>query len=390
MLLALGVGVLIGPRVFGVIDLERAVEPGRVLEHLARVALALSVFDIALRTTPSDLRRNAKRITILLAVVMPGMWLLTSLGAGLFLGFPLAVALLLGATLTPTDPGVASALVTGVLADRMLPRRVRMSLQVEAGANDGLALPFVVLSGLLATLPGSQAVAEWVVEVGRQLAVAVVVGLAVGAAVRWLTRLSGAHRLAGEDWFPLTSIGTSLTVVALAHVLGGIGVFAAFLAGLIFSDGLSEGLREPIQNVHRSATKIALTGVFIAFGMVLPFDRWWPELGAGGLGFALWTLAFRRLPVAFPAVRAVGTGRVSSAFIGWSGPLGVAAIYYLAYIQRYKFADYERVFLAGSLAVTASVVGQTVTSAAAVRGYARLAGAGVDEGEELEFDAPLP
>lgn len=390
VLLALAAGVLVGPHVLGLVNPENVVSRGKLLEQLGRVALALAVFDIALRTEPSDLRRNARRIGMLLVVVMPGMWLITSLGAGLLLGLPVALALVLGATLTPTDPGVASALVTGVLPNRLVPRRVRMSLQIEAGANDGLALPFVLFACLLTTLPGGEVLGDWLIEVGRQLGIAIVVGGAVGALMHWLTDVAGVSRLAEEDWFPLASTGVSVTVLALAHMLGGTGIFSAFVAGVVFSEGLPEGLRKPIHTVHRSVTKVALTVVFLAFGMVLPFVEWWPELGLAGLAFALWTLVLRRLPVSFPALRLAGTGPISSAFIGWSGPLGVAAIYYLVYIERYNLPDYERLFLGGSLAVTVSVLGQALASVFAVHGYARAAGTEAPEGEELDVEGALP
>ncbi len=390
VLLAVAAGVVVGPHALGLIEPESVVQRSKVLEHLARVALALTVFDIALRTEPSDLKRNGRRIGVLLLVVMPGMWLATSLGAVVLLDLPWALALVLGAALTPTDPGAASALVTGILPNRLLPRRVRMSLQVEAGANDGLALPFVVFACLLATLPAGDVVGEWALEAGRQLGVAIVVGVAVGALMHWLTDLAGVHRLAEEDWFPLAGAGVSLSVLALAHVLGGTGVFAAFVAGLVFSEGLPEDLRQPIHMVHRSLTKVALTVVFLAFGMLVPFDDWWPALRLAGVGFAVWTLVLRRFPVSFPALLAAGTGPVSSAFISWSGPLGVAAIYYLAYVERYHLRDYERLFLAGSLAVTVSVVAHALTSVAAVRSYSRLAGTAVPEGEELDVDGHLP
>ncbi len=389
VLLALGAGMLVGPHVLGLVEPESVVERAKLLEQLARSALALAVFDIALRTEPPDLRRNAGRIGILLLVVMPGMWLVTPLGAGALLGLPLASALILGAALTPT-PGVASALVTGVLPDRLLPRGVRMSLQVEAGANDGLALPLVLFASLLATLPDGEVAGRWIAEAGQQLGMAVVVGAAVGALMHRLTDVAGVRRLGEEDCFPLASTGVSLAVLALAHILRGTGVLAAFLAGLIFSEGLPEGLRQPIHTVHRSATKVALTVLFLAFGTVLPFDRWWPELGLAGVGFALWTLVLRRFPVAFPALLASGTGPISSAFMAWSGPLGAAAIYYLVYVERYHLADYERLFLAGSLAVTVSVLGQAVTSAPAVRGYAKRAGTEVPEGEKVDLEGRLP
>jgi len=390
VLLALVAGAALGPRALDLLDPEAAVPRTVLLEQLCRVALALSVVDIALRLRPADLRADARRLAVLLLVVMPGMWLVSALGAGLLLGLPLAVALLLGAALTPTDPGVASALVTGTMPNRSLPRRVRMSLQGEAAANDGLALPFVVLSGLLVTLPLGEALPEVAVEAGRQVGVAVVVGLATGWLAMRVVDWAGVHRLAEEDWFPLAATGLALTALALAHLLGGTGVLAAFLAGLVFSEGLPERLREPIHEVHRSVTKVALAVTFLAFGMVLPFDLWWSELGLAGVGFALWVLVLRRLPVAFAAVRATGTGPLSSAFIGWSGPLGVAGIYYLVHAERYGVPDYERFFAAGSLAITASVLGQALLASLAVRGYRRRTGEEVEEGEELQLAGRLP
>lgn len=390
ILLALVAGVAVGPHALDLLDPASVVVRGKLLEQLTRVALALSVFDIALRTRPDDLRADRRRLIVLLIVVMPGMWLVTSLGAGLLVGLPASAALVLGATLTPTDPGVASALVTGVTPNRSLPRRVRMSLQVEAGANDGLALPFVLLAGLLATADGGQVLGEWAVEAGREIGVAVVVGAAVGYGLRLLTDVAGIERLAEEDWFPLASTGVAVTVLGLAHLLGGSGIFASFVAGLFFSEGLPEDLREPIHTVHRSVTKVALTVVFLTFGTVLPVDEWWPLLGAGGVAFAVWTLVVRRLPVAFPALALTGTGPVSAAFIGWSGPLGAAAIYYLAFVERYAVADAERIFVAGSLAVAASVLGHALTSMAAVRAWRRVTGQEAPEGEQLELDGPLP
>ena len=71
VLLLMAVGVIVGPHGLGLIDPESFVARGILLEQLARVALALAVFDIALRTEPSDLKRDSRRIGVLLAIVMP-------------------------------------------------------------------------------------------------------------------------------------------------------------------------------------------------------------------------------------------------------------------------------------------------------------------------------
>lgn len=390
VVLALAAGVLVGPHALAVLDPTTVVPRGELLEQTARVALALAVFDITLRVGPRDLLANRRRIAVLLLVVMPGMWLVTALGANLLLGLPLGLALLLGAALTPTDPAAASSLVTGVLPDQSLPRRVRASLQVESAANDGLALPFVLLAGLLVSVPIGDAVGPWLLDAGRQVGIALAVGTAVGLAMRWLTDLAGVDRLAEEDWFPLASTGVALSVLGLAHLLGGTGVLAAFAAGLTFSEGLPEGTRKPIHVVHRSVAKVGLVVVFLVFGTVLPVDRWWPELGWGGVLFALWVLLLRRFPVTFPALLATGTGRLSSGFMAWSGPLGVAGIYYLAFAETLHVPQHETLFAAGSLAVTVSIVGQALSASPAVHGYRRRTGQVAPEGEELEIEGRLP
>ena len=388
--LAIAVGVLVGPHALSMIDVTTHAPRHVVLEQLSRITLAIAVVDITLRLRPSDLLSNAARLGVLLGVVMPGMWLVTAWGAVVALGMSLPVALVLGACLTPTDPGVASALVTGTMPNRSLPRRVRMTLQAEAAANDGLALPFVLFSGALVAHPLGEALSTSGAKMGRELGVAVLVGIAVGWVIMKLVDVVGVHRLAEEDWFPLASAGLAISVLALAHLAGGTGVFAAFVAGLVFSEGVPEELREPIHEVHRSLTKLALTVTFVAFGAVLPIDEWGSVVGVTGAAFAAWVVILRRFPVAFLALRATGTGPISTTFLAWSGPLGAAAIYYLAYSHRFPIPEAERFFAVGSAAIVASVVVQAAFAAAAVHAYRKRTGREEQEGDHLEIEGELP
>ncbi len=165
VLLALAVGVLLGPEGLAVIDpIGAEGDHRRLLEELARLTLAVSLMAAGLQVTREDLRVNLSRTAMLLSVGMVGMWVATGLGAWLLLDLGVWTALLLGAILTPTDPVVASAIVTGTMAEENLPRRVRRTLIVESGANDGLALPFVLLCALMLTESGSDALSQWVVD----------------------------------------------------------------------------------------------------------------------------------------------------------------------------------------------------------------------------------
>ena len=130
--------------------------------------------------------------------------------------------------------------------------------------------------------------------------------------------------------------------------------------------------------------------VFLALGAVAPLPEW-GELGWVGAAFAIWVLLLRRLPLTYPAMRATHTGPYSSAYIGWSGPLGVAAIYYLIYSVRYHPVGYERIYAAGTLAVVpVSLLGQAASATPLVHRYRGATGAIAAEGEDLELDGPLP
>jgi len=59
----------------------------------------------------------------------------------------------IGALLSPTDP-VAVPIVSGPLAEKCIPERVRNAISFESGANDGLGYPFGVRAAPLTRLYG--------------------------------------------------------------------------------------------------------------------------------------------------------------------------------------------------------------------------------------------
>lgn len=376
VLFALAAGVVAGPDALGLLDLTADLPRHVLLEEVSRVALALVGAAIGLRVRPADLRDNSRRLLLLLAVVMPVMWVSTGIGAALVLGLPAAAAMALGAALTPTDPGVASAVSSGTLAEQSLPRTSRMTLQIESAANDGLALPFVLLSGLLATMPASGALREWAVTATVEVGLAVGLGAAAGVSTTLVLRVAERDRAVSRTYLPLVGPAMSLLTLAGVHLLGGSGILAAFVAGLTLSLTLSgdDDARAAIEDFQESVGHAALIALFLVLGAVLPLGAW-VELGWAGAGFAAWVLVLRRLPVAAPLLRSAGSGWRDATFLGWFGPLGAAGVYYLADLHRYDLPDYERLFAAGTLAVVASVVASALTATPAVRAYARADGA---------------
>ncbi|TWH16114.1 NhaP-type Na+/H+ and K+/H+ antiporters, partial [Rhodococcus rhodochrous J45] len=143
-LLGLVAGVLLGPQLLDALPIAPVTVEHGLFHELARVLLAVSVMAVALRYPIAALRRHRRALAVLLLVVMPSMAAISTGLGWAVAGLPLATALLFGAAICPTDPVLASSVVTGDLAERDLPARDRQLLSLESGANDGLALPLVV------------------------------------------------------------------------------------------------------------------------------------------------------------------------------------------------------------------------------------------------------
>ena len=174
-----------------------------LLERLTELALVVAVFSAGLTIERHVERRSWWSIGLLLTVVMP----LTIAAIALFgtsvMGLSFGAALLLGAVLAPTDPVLAGEVGLSAPGGEVL-GEPRLSLHTEAGFNDGLASPFVVL-GLLAADEGGT---DWL---GRWLAVDLLygagAGLALGAgaglaAAALLTRARARGLVAGRTGGP--------------------------------------------------------------------------------------------------------------------------------------------------------------------------------------------
>jgi hypothetical protein len=99
------------------------------------------------------------------------------------------VAMLIGATVASTDPIVATTIVTGDIAEKYVPERVRHFISAESGANDGAVYPLVLLPILVLTQPQGEVISRWLVDViGWQIGGAVLLGAILGyGSLRLLT-----------------------------------------------------------------------------------------------------------------------------------------------------------------------------------------------------------
>ena len=332
-MLALSVGVALGPVGLGVLDLSAWGEPRAVLLEAARLTLGVGVMGVALRLPRGFFRRRWPALGMMLGPVMAAMWLASGAVVWGLLPVGLWPALLIGGMVTPTDPVLASSILTGGLAERNLRAGVRDVISGESGGNDGLASICVLLPlFVLTTAAPAAGLAGWA---GKVLLWEVLGGLAfglgVGALAGWLMEAAEQHRVIDRTSMLAYSLALTLTVLGLGQLVAVNEILAVFAAGCGFAATISDRDRHRDEHVQEAVNRFFILPVFTLLGAALPWAGWY-SLGWAGVGLVGGVLLFRRLPAVWLMRRWIGPfrGTGPALFAGWFGPIGVAALFYAA------------------------------------------------------------
>ncbi|BBL80348.1 sodium:proton antiporter [Rubrobacter xylanophilus] len=370
-LVALLVGVLVGPSVLGLLDPTGWGRQATVLEQAARLTVAISLMGIALRLPSGYPLKSWRSLIVMLGPVMTLMWLASGLLTYFILGLPFWLAMLIGAVLTPTDPVVSSTIVTGKMAEQKLPARLRNLLSGESGANDGLAYPFVFLAILMLERPPTEALTHWLtLTLLWEVLAAVVLGAILGYGAGRLLQLAKEREIIEEPSYLAYTIALSLLVLGAAKLLGTDGVLAVFAAGIALNMAVDTETETEEENVQEAVNRFFVLPIFVLLGMALPWEQWL-ELGWKGLVLVVAILLFRRLPAVLALSPLLGPsrGRDDALFLGWFGPIGVAALFYATLSVRE--AGTHEAWVVGSLVICASVLVHGVSAAPLTNLYAR-------------------
>lgn len=370
-LLALGLGVVLGPAVTDLLSLPPLTEEHASLHEGTRILLAVSVMAVALRYPFRDVRQRLCPVAILVLVAMPAMAII-SVGLGwLVLGLPLATAALVGAAVTPTDPVLASSVVTGDFAERDLPARDREILSLESGANDGLALPLVLAALALA---GPLTATEAIVESAWQVGGAVLLGAALGWLGGRALRLGEEHGATEHGPALLFTVVLALAILGASGLTQTDGVLAVFVGGLVFNMVSTGADRTAELSIDEAVNRFAVLPLFVVLGAVLPWGAW-RELGWPGPVLAVAVLFLRRLPVLLLLARPLRLRLRDALYLGWFGPIGISALFYLT-LEAKRLHVPEVVLVAGSLVLVASTVVHGLSGAPARAWFRRCASSG--------------
>jgi sodium/hydrogen antiporter len=351
---ALLVGVLLGPSVLGWLDPSEWTDERVLLKEAARLTLAVALMAIALRLPPEYLRRHGRALLVMVAIVMPLMWLASGALVWAIMGLPLWVALLVGAVLTPTDPIVTTTMMVGDFAEERLPSRIRDLLSMEAGANDGLAYPLLVLPALMLSGAAGDAWGAWFWHTWLwEIAGAIIIGAAFGYGAGRMLTWSERHDFIERHSFLAFSLALTILTLGIAEAVGVEGVLAVFAAGLAFTPTVGGDERAEEEGIQEAISQFFYLPVFTLLGLSLPWAAW-AALGPAALVLVVAVLLARRLPIVLLVtlpLRSLPRAH-DRAYVGWFGPIGISTLLYaMLAVER---TGVEEAWVLGSLLIFAS------------------------------------
>jgi sodium/hydrogen antiporter len=303
------------------------------VERITEFLVIVSLMGAGLKLdTPVGLRRWADTWR-LIGIAMP----LSILGFALLgwgvLGLSAASAILLAASLAPTDPVLAADVQVGAPGEGE-EDRVRFALTSEAGLNDSAAFPFVFLA--IAVAAHGPAPGVWTLE---WFTVYVLWRVAAGVAAGWLVGRLAAVLLFGlpkrlqlasaGDGF--VAVGVTLLAYGVTELAYGYGFLAVFVAGVtIRSRERGHDYHGQLHDFAEEVERLTMAVLLVLFGAGLVSGLVDPVAPAV-LIFAVIAIVVVRPVATLASLAGSGAPTRERLAVSFFGIRGVGSVYYLAY-----------------------------------------------------------
>lgn len=373
-LVALLIGIGVGPAGFDLINLAALGDKPVLLEKAARLALGIGLVGVALRIPSEYPRQNWRPMLTLIGLGMPLMWIISTSLVYFILDLPFWLATLIGAAITPTDPVAASPIVTGPVAEKNIPARIRHAISFDSGANDGLSYLFIFLAFLMLTKPVGEAFSHWLLHtVLWEVVAATAFGMLIGYASGILLLKSEGAQAIKSEWRLVYTVSLGLMAIGLGKLINSDEVLVVFAAAATFDQIVPNHDRENEEQGQEAVNRFFAIPIFVVIGAAIPWEGW-RELGWNGVLLAGAVLLLRRpltlliLRPLLPGVRSVP----DALFMGWFGPIAVAAVYY-ASLMEHKLGE-PLIWHVVSMVVCASIVAHGMSGAPLTRLYGKKTG----------------
>lgn len=366
-MLFLGLGLVLGDGATGALSLDL---DAPVLTLVAVTLLSLVLFLDSAQLDVASLRRDWQVPTLTLG---PGT-LLTILGAAagasVLFDVSWAVAGIIGASLASTD----AVTLRDVLRDDRIAPSVRRALGVEAGMNDVLILPvLLILAAVAADL--AQSPTDWLNFLVRLLVLGPITGALIGAIGATVMGRISATRVVREEYQSLFGVGLVLLAYVAGEALGGSGFLAVFAAGLAVNT-VNHELCDCFLTFGQILAEVLLLVAFVLFGAMLS-----GVLTVASVPFGVTLAAFVLVvvrPVAILgalATRRSLLSRPARLVIAWFGPRGLASLLLALLVVQGGVPGGEVVVHAVGWVVVVSVFVHGITTTPVAAWYGRRAAA---------------
>jgi NhaP-type Na+/H+ or K+/H+ antiporter len=305
-----------------------------VTERLTEFVVIVALMGAGLKLDRPISWRGWETSWRLVAIAMP----LTIAGIAILgstvLGLGVAAALLLGASLAPTDPVLASDIQVGPPHSEE-EDEVRFALTSEAGLNDGAAFPFVYLAIAIALseVSGEPFLVHWAfVDVFWKIAAGVGIGWIGGKAMGYLAFHLPRRTGLSETKDGFAALGITCLAYGSTEMVHGYGFLAVFVSALALRSverhhHYHENLHNFAEQIERLLMMVLLVcfGAAIADGSIFGALSWHVVVTAALILFVVRPLCGWIGLIGFPA-RPLEKGVIS-----FFGIRGLGSFYYLAF-----------------------------------------------------------
>jgi NhaP-type Na+/H+ or K+/H+ antiporter len=358
-------GMFIGWLVTGYVDVSKP-PYSTIIFLIAEIALVLVLFSDASRVGLKALKNNIS--TRLLTIGLPlTIFLGVIIATLIFPGIPWWVAGLIGAALAPTD----AALGQIVVQNKKVSERIRSTIEIESGLNDGGSVPFLLLFISIGIAAEAFKPSVYFIQVLlAQVGFGTLVGLGVGIGGGWMVLKAREKEWITPNFQRIAFLAIAVLTFLIADELGGSGFIAAFIGGLAVGYVVKDAGKILIDFSETEGQLLNLTVFFLLGIAILPLLH---TLTWQIILYAILSLTIiRMIPV---AISLIGTklGLDSILFIGWFGPRGLASIVLaLLALQELKVFPGDNIFLSVVfVTVLLSVFAHGVTASPLSNIYAR-------------------
>lgn len=359
-------GILLGGLVLDIIPLT---PESNLVEVIAELTLVIVLATDASRIDLRGLFRDHNLPTRLLGVGLPLTMIFGTIAAVLiFTDLSFWEAAILGVILSPTDASLGQSVVSNL----KVPVRIRQTLNIESGLNDGIAMPFLLLaiaiaeSEVMFAKPAAFLISV-LVQIGLGIAAGLVVGYLGTKFILWGQRSGWMSR----NYQKISSLALILLVYGLAELIGGNGFIAAFCFGLTSSNVAGKEESEDLYEFAEREVTILMLLTFLLFGAVmLP-----PAIAALNPEIVLYAV------LSLTLVRMVSVGfsmvgekvrSITTLFVGWFGPRGIASILYIFIVlESESLPGLELIYSVVMITVLFSIYAHGITAAPAADRYGR-------------------